>query len=72
MSALHEWYFVTEGPDKYKTSYNVTLNRDNPDLLVLIADTLWPEENSIRLYDLDGIKKLRQILTEIENSLKES
>ena len=64
--------FDTFGPEEYKTSYTVTLDRNDPDPLVLIADTLWPEENSIRLYDLDGIKKLRQILTEIENSLKEN
>ena len=69
---MNDYYFVTEGPTGYKTSYAVTLDRDNFYPLVLIADTLWPEENSIRLYDLDGIKKLRQILTEIENSLKES
>ena len=70
--SMNVQHFYTAGPAQYTTSYTVTLDRDDPDPLVLIADTLWPEENSIRLYDLDGIKKLRQILTEIENDLKES
>lgn len=63
--------FDTASPAGWAASYTVTLT-DHPYPIVLIEDTLWPEENSIRLYDLDGIKKLRQILTEIENSLKES
>lgn len=63
---MHKWMFET-GSGRNTTHYDVTLDRDDSDLPVLISDTRWPEENTIRLYDVDGIKKLRLILTEIEN-----
>ena len=68
---MNKWTFETRDA-RGETHYDVTLDWDRLGLIVRIYDTLFPEENIIRLYDLDGIKKLRQILTEIENSLKEN
>tara|TARA_R100000426_G_C4762972_1_gene87900 strand:+ start:121 stop:327 length:207 start_codon:yes stop_codon:yes gene_type:complete len=68
---MKKWIFETASYDGNRTKYQVELDWDD-DLPLLISDTMWPGENSLRLYDLDGLKKLRQILTEIENSIEEN
>ena len=68
---MKKWIFETASSDGSRTKYQVELDYDD-DLPLLISDTMWPGENSLRLYDLDGLKKLRQILTEIENFIEEN
>lgn len=68
---MKKWIFETASWNGNRTKYQVELDWDD-DLPLVISDTVWPGENSLRLYDLDGLKKLRQILTEIENSIEEN
>ncbi|MGA0233554.1 MAG: hypothetical protein ACO3MB_11855 [Saprospiraceae bacterium] len=63
------WIFET-GPGRYKTRFDIILDQNNTvlDERIVISDTkFYGEKGTIRLCDLDGVKGLKQILTEIEN-----
>lgn len=68
---MKKWSFET-GSWETGAYYNVILDLNDPDLPIVISDVVFPEENTLRLYDVEGVKKLRKILTEIENHMREN